>query len=249
MNLVFDLDGTLCFAGKPISPVLVTALRKAEEKGHSLFFASARSIRDMMPVIDASLHHHGMVGGNGSLGYQNHNFIFSKAFQPAILDPLKDLIEKYKATYMADGQWNYSYTGSEDHFLFPHIDSQKVAKNIPLDQLDPVVKILILTSRNNSLLQDELSHLPVFLTGHGEEDVIDINPQGIDKWHGLQDLGIKEKDFIVFGNDFNDIPMFQHADHSIMIGEHDQLSVFSSESIALTGDYESKIAQKILSLI
>lgn len=150
---------------------------------------------------------------------------------------------------MADGQWNYSYTGSEDHFLFPHIDSKKVAQNLPLDQLDPVVKILILTSTSHTLLHDELSNLPVFLTGHGEEDVIDINPQGIDKWNGLQNLGIKEKDFIVFGNDFNDIPMFKHADHSIMIGEHDQLSAFSSESISLSGDYESKIARKILSLI
>lgn len=90
MNLVFDLDGTLCFAGKPISPVLVDALKKAEEKGHSLFFASARSIRDMMPVIDSSLHHHGMVGGNGSLGYQNHDFIFLRLFNRSSLIRLKN---------------------------------------------------------------------------------------------------------------------------------------------------------------
>lgn len=249
MNLVFDLDGTLCFAGKPISPVLVTALKKAEEKGHSLFFASARSIRDMMPVIDPALHHHSMVGGNGSLGYQNHDFVFSKAFQPEILNPIKDLIQKYEATYMADGQWNYSYTGSEDHFLFPHIDSKKVAQNLPLNQLNPVVKILILTSNDHALLQKELSQHPICLTGHGKEDVIDINPQGIDKWHGLWNLGMKEKDFIVFGNDFNDIPMFKHAHHSIMIGKHDQLSAFANDSVALIGDYESKIARKILSII
>lgn len=249
MNLVFDLDGTLCFSGRPISSPLVAALKEAEEKGHALFFASARSIRDMMPVIDPALHHHGMIGGNGSLGYQNHEFIFTKSFQPTILNPLKNLIQKYDAAYIADGQWNYSYTGSEDHFLFPHIDSKKVAQNLPLDQLDPVVKILILTSSNNSLLQKELSRLPVFLTGHGSEDVIDINPQGVDKWQGLQNLGIKEKDFIVFGNDFNDIPMFTHARHSVMIGEHDELSAFSNDSVALTGDYESAIAKKILSLI
>jgi hydroxymethylpyrimidine pyrophosphatase-like HAD family hydrolase len=40
----------------------------------------------------------------------------------------------------------------------------------------------------------------------------------------LQQSGVKEKEYIAFGNDANDISMFQHAMYSVMIGESLQLA-------------------------
>ncbi len=67
MNFVFDLDGTICFKGEPMSQDIVQALHAVEDDGHRVIFASARPIRDMLPVIHPSFHDHILIGGNGSL--------------------------------------------------------------------------------------------------------------------------------------------------------------------------------------
>ena len=51
MKFVFDLDGTLCFDCKMISDPITQAIQRLEEKGHQIYFASARPIRDMFPVL------------------------------------------------------------------------------------------------------------------------------------------------------------------------------------------------------
>ena len=45
MKFVFDLDGTLCFDCKMISDPITQAIQRLEEKGHQIYFASARPIR------------------------------------------------------------------------------------------------------------------------------------------------------------------------------------------------------------
>ena len=52
MIFVFDLDGTICFAGRPVSDPIHAAISSIIEQGHTLIFASARPIRDMLPVLD-----------------------------------------------------------------------------------------------------------------------------------------------------------------------------------------------------
>lgn len=42
MKFIFDLDGTICFSGKPLSGFIVQALDSLIEKGHEVIFASAR---------------------------------------------------------------------------------------------------------------------------------------------------------------------------------------------------------------
>ena len=247
MKFVFDLDGTLCFEGRPISQNIISSLGELEKKGHDIYFASARPVRDMLPVIDESLHHHSMVGGNGSLVFQNKKILSSQPFNPKTLQSLKDLIHEYQATYMADSEWNYSYSGPQDHFLVPHIDVHKSAQNMLLENLDPVVKILILTAKDIPQLFNSLGALDLSLTRHDGQDVIDINSIGINKWSGLQELGLQKDEFIVFGNDTNDVPMFKNAQLSIQIGNHEDLAPFASESILLKGDYDKAVADRILS--
>ncbi len=51
MRYVFDVDGTLCFDGITIDPALIHALKKLERDGDTIIFASARPIRDLLPVV------------------------------------------------------------------------------------------------------------------------------------------------------------------------------------------------------
>ena len=56
MIFVFDLDGTISFSGREIAPDIIAELKKIEELGHQIVFASARPIRDLLPVLPEQLH-------------------------------------------------------------------------------------------------------------------------------------------------------------------------------------------------
>lgn len=57
MQFVFDLDGTICFKGKPVSDKILDSLAELTKNDHQVIFASAKPIRDMLPVIREDFHH------------------------------------------------------------------------------------------------------------------------------------------------------------------------------------------------
>ena len=248
MKFVFDLDGTICFKGQPVSEEILTALERLTDKGHEVIFASARPIRDMLPVIHKRLHHYPMIGGNGSLITKNKKNMHSTAFSTQEIREIKHLIKKYNATYLIDSEWDYAYTGVHDHPILKNVDQGKLARLVDIDDLSTIVKILILSASDMDQLEEELTKLDVFVNKHGNENVLDISPKGIHKWKALQMLGIQKGDYIAFGNDANDLTMFEHAYHTVMIGYHGELSQYAKEKIDLEGDYEQKIVEKLKKL-
>lgn len=248
MKFVFDLDGTICFKGQAISHTILECLAQLKSQGHEVIFASARPIRDMLPVIRDDFHLYTMIGGNGSLISKQGKLIHSTAFPIDQVTQITDLIEEFDATYLIDGDWNYAYTGPHNHPILKNLDPGRLANKVSLDSLPSLVKILILTSKNNELLGEKLSELDVYVNRHGNEEVFDISPKGIHKWSALETLGIKRGEYIAFGNDSNDITMFDNALHSVMIGRHEQLAILANESIE-EGEYlEKQIVEKIETL-
>ncbi len=104
--------------------------------------------------------------------------------------------------------------------------------------------MLILTASDLVAFYQELNTLDVVIHQHKNENVLDISPKGVHKWSALQALGIQ--DYIAFGNDANDITMFQHAKHSVMIRYHKELATYASETIAVK---EEKIVEKVYELV
>ncbi|PFA67675.1 HAD family hydrolase [Bacillus sp. AFS015802] len=245
MKFVFDLDGTICFKGKPVSEKIVNCLLELKSSGHEIYFASARPIRDMLPVLDVRLHSFPLIGGNGSLLYQEGEMIHSTSFHPKDLQKIHELIDHYEATYLIDGEWDYSYTGPKNHPILHFLDPANLAKALPVESLDPIVKVLLLTSSNFQGLTRELEAMEVVVNIHMNEMVVDISPANIHKWSALSSFGVAEEDFISFGNDANDISMFSKARYSVMVGYHEGLSRYADDHIPLTGDYESDIITKL----
>ena len=190
MQFVFDLDGTICFRGQPISERILHALADLTMNGHEVIFASARPIRDMLPVIHEDFHHFTMIGGNGSLISKKGKIIYSVAFSSDELNEIVHLINDFEATYLIDSDWDYAYTGPDKHPILQNLDPSKLANMVALDSLNSIVKILILTSKNNELLAKKLNELDVYVNKHDKEDVLDISPKGIHKWSALKSLGI-----------------------------------------------------------
>lgn len=246
MTFIFDLDGTICFKGKSISPAITRALQQLEDAGHRIVFASARPIRDMLPVLPKPFHNGTLIGGNGALISENGNITFSRAFSPAIVETLMSTLHKHQATYLIDGEWDYSYTGRADHPILTNLDPHRLAKNIPVSEHPSIVKLLILSAIEKKILLEKLGEMDLVLHLHAQEDVIDCSPKGIHKRAALSHLNIT--DYIAFGNDANDITMFEGARHVVMIGDHQALRPYAMESISLNEDVEEKIIEKLMEL-
>jgi hypothetical protein len=246
MKFIFDLDGTICFSGKPLSERIVQALDAVIEKGHEIIFASARPIRDLLPVLPAHMHHYPMVGGNGAFIAKGGEVSSTIHFDAQTSDRILELIEEFEATYLIDSHWDYAYSGSDDHPIRRNVDPEQRANNVSPSELDEIVKVVFLSSLNGEQLLDQLHRLPVVIYKHGQEDIIDISPKGVNKWTGLQRLGIEPQQFIAFGNDANDIEMFRHSAHSVCVGDHAALSELATEKVS---NEEEEIVRKIMELV
>lgn len=248
MQFVFDLDGTICFEGKPVTKSILNSLEQLTEKGHEVIFVSARPIRDILPILHKRFHGYKMVGGNGSLLCVNGNIKQNAGFDDITLEKIKHLMEEYHATYLIEGDWDYSYTGPADHPILTNFDTKKLAVNKPIGKLEHVVKIAILTSFNMMGLRKKLDKLDVIIQTHHQEGILEITPCGIHKWNALQQLGVQKGKYIAFGNDANDISMFENAQHSVMIGKHPLLSHYADENIENDSLREEKIIEKLSEL-
>lgn len=146
---------------------------------------------------------------------------------------------------MIDSDWDYAYTGAKNHPILQNVDQGKLAQWVEVDHLLTIVNILFLSSSDMDQLEKALKKLNVFVNKHRNENVLDISPQGINKWKALQTLGVQQGNYIAFGNDANDLSMFEHAYHTVMIGYHEDLSPYAKEIIELKGDYEQEITDKL----
>jgi Cof subfamily protein (haloacid dehalogenase superfamily) len=220
MKFVFDLDGTICFKGKPLSEEITNALEACRRLGHEVIFASARPIRDLLPVLPESMRKYPMVGGNGAFIARDGEIIEVTAFTTEVADTIRQVITAFQLPYLVDSHWDYAYTGSEDHPIYQNIDPLKAAKKVALQDIRDIVKVVLFPGENVDAVLSELQKLPVCLYEHTSENIVDISPYGIDKWNGLSKLGVEAGEFIAFGNDANDASMFLKAKESVCVGGH-----------------------------
>lgn len=232
MNFVFDIDGTVCFNGKSIGEDIQHAIDQLIAGGHEVIFASARPIRDLLPVLPQRFHTLRLIGGNGAFTSFNGK-LESTSFDEQTKQALFSCIERYNCKYLADSEWDFSYTGEFTHPIYMHLNVES-AENKQLKHLPNLCK-LVLFEVNDALLQ-ELSALPVVLTKYKSEDIYDISPLGINKVRGLRQLNIHE--FIAFGNDQNDVCLFEQAAFSVCVGMQDAHAfadiVITQEEVAAT---------------
>ena len=235
MNFVFDIDGTICFDGKTIEESILEALYELSLHGHEVIFASARPIRDLVPVLPTSFHKGRLVGGNGCFVSGNEK-ITSSYFLPELRETLHTIIQHHQLTYLADSEWDYAFTGNMDHPIYKNINHH-TAKNYPILELQKVCKLVLF--KPTTTVIEQLQNLPVSITHYKSESAIDISPIGINKVSGLEKLGIE--DFIAFGNDSNDQCMFEKARYSICVGDND-VHQYASKQI-LKNDVAKTILQ------
>ncbi|GEB33921.1 HAD-IIB family hydrolase [Brevibacillus parabrevis] len=248
MRFIFDLDGTICFKGQPISKSILDCLLELEQEGHTVGFASARPCRDMLPVLDERFANHLLIGANGAMTYHQGRLQSYTAIPGQLATEIIRILADHQAQFLIDDKWDYAHNCTEAHPVMRNIDCGRKASRIDFDQLDAVLKILILSADRTKELAARLKELDVTMHHHSAEDILDLTCRGVNKLAALEWFAPQDEPFICFGNDMNDLPLFEQAQHSVLIGEYEPLVPLATEKIAVDSQVESVIVSKIQEL-
>lgn len=235
MLFVFDLDGTICFDGKQIPSEIQTALNELMAQGHQLIFASARPIRDLLPLLTDTLKSALLIGGNGSITQVNQQIQANCPIAQDDFHQIKQWINEFNLDYLADDIWYYSKRIRQPHSIEHKINSAKLAENRPLFEISHPIKTILLnlTEEHYIQLKSKLVELNVNLIEHSEPNGlynIDITAKNINKYSTLLNL-IGKQPYIAFGNDMNDIELLKHAAYSVCVGDFEPLQTISAAQL------------------
>lgn len=247
MKFVFDLDGTICFKGQPISVGILDCLLELEQSGHTVGFASARPCRDMLPVLDERFSNHLLIGANGAMTYHQGSLRHYAPIPDRLAQEIISILHDHRAQFLIDDKWDYAHNCIATHPFLQNIDGTS-ASRVDFDQLDAILKILILSAERFDELAARMDELDVTVHHHSAEGILDLTYKGVNKLSALQQFGSEKEPFICFGNDMNDLPLFEQAHHSVLIGEYERLLPWAKEKIAMDDQVEQKIISKIRDL-
>ncbi|MDF7676037.1 HAD hydrolase family protein [Neisseriaceae bacterium ESL0693] len=228
---VFDIDGTLSNAGKKVHPAIDRKL--VELTGNNqVIFASARPVRDMLPMVSDKLHSSVFIGCNGGMAWENGQIVLSHVFERGFVSRMINVMNNFGIPYVLDGKWNYSIS-KNDHPFHEYIRSLSNHETGEKDIISGgVTKILILSEKHKDKImmyaKDDVS-----IHTHRSDGFYDFTPQGNNKYQTLSKLIGKEK-YIAFGNDQNDFIMLRKAEISVFVGEKEN---FKEASYYVSMDY------------
>lgn len=234
-NIVFDLDGTICFDGVQIEEMLLENIVRLA-KTENVIFASARPIRDMLPVLKRhkELECCDLIGGNGTIVKQN-NTIYSEKINKYITDKIVELASEADHKILLDSKWDYYYNGDVSYELYKRVDTDNVANNTSYDNLEEIIKMVILYG--NEGLDSALAKYDAYIQDcntniYESEKMFDILPANVNKYTALNKyFGLNQGEYIAFGNDTNDIELLKKAKQGYIVGNN--LSLDECENITL----------------
>lgn len=253
MKFVFDIDGTLCFNGQFIDSTIISSLNQLQQYGHELIFASARPIRDLLPVLPPEFHNHTLIGANGAMFSQQQHIKVIRPINFHMFQHLINIITKYNLDYIIDDEWNYAAHLDADNAIYKRLDPHKLAHCILIDHISTPIKVILLNiepTKMDSIITEITqfqNHLEII--NHSNEFNIDITAKDINKFTALQYIYGRDVDYIAFGNDHNDIVMLQHASQGYIVAStpDESSTIIETPSIQHLNNDIQELANKILS--
>lgn len=246
MNYVFDVDGTLSFDGTSIEPDIIASIKRLERMGNQIIFASARPIRDLIPIIP-EFQHNMLIGGNGAIVSVADTIKVMSPISENDFNFLKRLIKEYDLEHVVDGAWHYSAQVSSENAIIRQLDPDGLAKNVPIEKITTPIKAILLGINNKQMSQiTKMIRLNtnLELVEHTGEGNLDMTSKGINKSSTLGLLGINQ--YIAFGNDLNDLKILSGAIKSFWVkSKPDLLAQASTFDYILEPNQVSSLIQAL----
>ncbi|MDO4432412.1 MAG: HAD-IIB family hydrolase [Aerococcaceae bacterium] len=250
MNVVFDLDGTLCFDGQTIAPIIREALHALIQNGHTVLFASARSYRDCLPVIGEDFANQYVIGLNGGVVYHQARVIYQTNIAGHGYQQLTAYCQQKGIPFFVDNVFDYASFQEEKMPFYPHVDPLKLAKKVAVRDLENPIKLVIYLGEHTEHLQALSTFVQedatLSMMYHEGEHCFYVNAKDVHKASALQH--VLQQPYICFGNDKNDLEMFRNAQYAIQIGDYEPLTPYANQQLKATQTLESDIAMTIRQL-
>lgn len=233
MKFVFDLDGTLCFDGMNMSKELQEVLLTAPKYGHEIIFATARSYRDCLSILEGELKKLTVVGLNGGEVFQDECLVSQYTIPSHALRTIVSYCDTYNLPYFIDDTFNYAIQNPEQIPFLSNVDPLNKAKILPVQELNKPIKAVIPLAEHEDIREDLIYNLTQLdcldLNYHDLERCLYINPKGVTKASTV--LNHFGRDYVAFGNDQNDISLFKNAIYGVQVGNYPYLRDFADEII------------------
>ncbi|MCI2950710.1 Cof-type HAD-IIB family hydrolase [Staphylococcus haemolyticus] len=182
---------------------------------HKIIFASARPIRDLLPVLPNKFHKFALIGGNGSIISINGRINTLATNQFETFNVIKHVINQYNLNYIVNDEWNYAARVDATNTIYQRLDPQLLAQKLTINEITSPIKTILLNIDETDF--DEVvtyiaTNAPsLSLINHSNELNIDITAKYINKFTAIEHILGKYPTYVAFGNDHNDIEMLQHA--------------------------------------
>jgi hydroxymethylpyrimidine pyrophosphatase-like HAD family hydrolase len=211
-NIVFDIDGTICFNGKTIDiDIAINIMRLMSE--NNVIFASARPLRDSLSFLQTYFTVNTVIGCNGAMLYNNGK-ISIKKIDENIVKKYYNLAKKLNQEILIDYEWDYFYDGS-DEGLIQRVNTG-VAKKINNPSFDNVVKVAIIGNKYLAISKMIKKEDKVSFNIYNNENIVDIINKDTNKYTALKEV---VGEYIAFGNDKNDMEMLLHSKKGYIVSE------------------------------
>lgn len=219
-TIVFDLDGTIAFNGAPVEESIGLAIQRKKAEGFDIIFATARPARDALPLLPVYLHDETIIACNGAVTSKKGKILSHIHFDEEASHSLFNFLNGNNIPYVIDGLDNYSI--SEVHHEF-HSYIRKLSRSpVSYEEVlaEKLTKFLILDKNYQEGIVKFITETGIRcnINYHKKDDIFDLVPDEVNKFNALQQLGIKERSYICFGNDKNDALILANARNANVVG-------------------------------
>lgn len=230
--LIFDLDGTIIFENAPLSPKLTAAFASLAKSNRVFVFATARSLRGVRAIMPDGLLQHYLILCNGAFACHSQQMIYTHPMQKEVVIAISKLLDRYNMFYVIECGDSY-YHPPTHHPFFDIL--QKEAREERMYSLTsatqkPVYKISVLGLDSSKDADHLMKHLQKYassaMTVQHADGGCDLINRDTSKWNCFSNI-VELSEFshlVFFGNDENDLDMFEHIHESVLIGNHPLLS-------------------------
>lgn len=222
-NIIFDIDGTISENGQPISKEIESLIEVILSKGINVILATARPLRDTLPLLPKKHHELPIIGCNGAMISRYSQVQSAKKLPRNTVNLIKNCLDEIKVPYIIDGLYGYAIS-SESSDFHGYIKNKLGSEPTIYEalELQGITKILLLKFdlHIKSELEKIIGREAIKLTmnHHKLEGFVDLVAENTNKFYAAVEMGVDLSCTAVFGNDLNDIMLLKNAYLPYIVG-------------------------------
>jgi len=256
--IVSDMDGTLLKSDGSLPDGFYDTFYKLKEKGIIFAIGSGRQYHTLLNNFNEIRDSITVIAENGAILIHEGKKIFSKTITR---DKALEIVQDVKKTENCDMVLcceNYAYVEDRDPEFAGAVNkyyhNTRAIKNLIDFPEDEVLKIAVYDYEDANLAKDKLvnkwgSEFQLIVSG---KNWMDIGRLDVDKGTALEilqnHLKINSMDTVVFGDYFNDVPMFNKAYYSFAMENAPEGVKEQAQFIAVSND-NNGVIKKIKELV